>query len=176
MRHSHVATAPPAPIYMECSWRKLTAADIEIAVMEYLGIRANLIVPNVHWGLFLHECDLLVITKAGYAWEIEIKVSKADLIADKKKEHGHMSARIKSLYFAMPEEMEPYIEHVPERAGIILVKRHNPESRSYLYCRTIRRPANYKGYKFSIQERYEVARLGAMRILGLKKKLRKAAS
>ena len=30
----------------------------------------------------MHECDLLVLTKSRYLWEVEIKVSTADLIAD----------------------------------------------------------------------------------------------
>ena len=47
--------------------------------MNFFNYRANLIVPNISWGLGLHECDLLVLTSSGYATEIEIKVSKADL-------------------------------------------------------------------------------------------------
>ena len=101
--------------------QKLKAIDIELAVSGYLNPRQNLIVPNVHWGLGIHECDLLVITQAGYAWEIEIKVSKADLIKDGKKRHGHIDFRIKELWFAIPKYLEPHIEHVPKHAGIIVV-------------------------------------------------------
>jgi len=45
----------------------MKSLDIEIAVMEYLGTRTNLIVPNVSWGMDLHECDILSLSKAGYA-------------------------------------------------------------------------------------------------------------
>ncbi len=48
--------------------------DIEIAVMAYLGIRKNLIVPNVSWGLVTYEMDLLSLTQSRYATEIEIKI------------------------------------------------------------------------------------------------------
>ena len=144
---------------------KLKTIDIEIAVATYLNVRTNLIVPNISWGLFLHECDLLVITPAGYAWEIEIKVTKADLIKDKEKRHGHRNRKIKDLYFAMPDYLEPHIEHVPERAGIILVNKN-------LRCKTLRRPKSKKTpYRFSQKERYKVARLGSMRIWGLKKNI-----
>lgn len=144
---------------------KLKAIDIEIAVAEYLNVRTNLIVPNVSWGLFLHECDILVITPAGYAWEVEIKVTKADLIKDKEKRHDHRNKKIKDLYFALPYYLEPYIEHVPARAGIIFVDEN-------LRCKTFRRPRpNKAAYRFSEAERYKVARLGSMRIWSLKKKI-----
>lgn len=43
----------------------------------------HIVVPNVHapW-----ECDMLTITRAGYAHEFEIKVSRSDFLADFKKE------------------------------------------------------------------------------------------
>jgi hypothetical protein len=145
---------------------KLKAVDIELAVSEYLNPRTNLIVPNVHWGLDIHECDLLVITKAGYAWEVEIKVSKADLMKDGAKRHDHKDRRIKDLWFAIPKHLEPFIEHVPERAGIILVD-------GKYRCKKLRDPVSKKRpYKFSDEERYNVARLGALRIWGLKQKIR----
>jgi len=144
---------------------KLKSIDIEVAVAAYLNFRHNLIVPNVCWGIHIHECDLLVITKAGYAWEVEIKVSKADLIKDADKRHGHKDNRIKDLYFAMPEEMRDCIDHVPERAGIILVKNN-------LRCQTIKKPiSNRNAVPFSDKEKYKVARLGALRIWGLKRKI-----
>jgi len=45
----------------------------------------KIIVPNavMSWG----ECDLLTMTKAGYLREYEIKLSKADFLADRKKRH-----------------------------------------------------------------------------------------
>jgi len=66
----------------------MTSKEIEILVADYFNYRANLIVPNVSWGLGVHECDILVLTKAGYAWEVEIKTSVADVKADLKKSTG----------------------------------------------------------------------------------------
>lgn len=166
---------------------KLKTVDIELAVVSYLKPRVNLIVPNVSWGLGLHECDLLVISSAGYAWEIEIKVSKVDLIKDKEKRHGHISHMIKYLYFAIPDYLIEHSEHIPERAGIItinteslleLLSNHkNLSSRDLIHfmgerCKIIRKPiATHKPYKFSEAERLKVAMLGAMRIWGLKRKI-----
>jgi len=139
----------------------MTTAEIEVAVAHWFGVRTHVIVPNISWGLGIHECDLLVVTGAGYAVEVEIKISRSDLIADKKKSHEHKSRLIRRLFFAMPESMEKDIEHVPAHAGIILV--HEGE-----YGRTCRllRPAknNADAKPLSAEKRYDVARLGAMRI------------
>lgn len=147
--------------------KRLKAVDVELAVVNYFNPRTCLIVPNVWWGMFDHECDLLIVTKAGFAWEIEIKVSVADLKLDKNKRHGHLDKKIKDLYFAMPDYMESHIEHVPAHAGIILVKQNRQ-------CTMLRKPKSApKPYKFTDEDRFRVARLGALRIWGLKKKLMK---
>ena len=144
---------------------KLNCRDIEITVGTYFDYLVNLIVPNVHWGLDLHECDLLILSKAGYATEVEIKTSRADLIADKKKKHGHHSKRIKYLYFAIPDYMVKDIEHIPERAGIIVVY-STGDSRGR--CYKMRKPKyNSDVRKFTEAERCKMARLGALRIWDL---------
>ena len=142
---------------------KIKAYNIESAVVNFYDPRANLIVPNVFWGMFDHECDLLVLTKSGYAIEIEIKISAWDLKRDLKKKGHHASKKLKKLYFAIPEKLSEYSEYIPEHAGIITVD-------NKFKC-TISRKAKITGnYKFSDAERYQIARLGALRIWGLKKK------
>lgn len=151
---------------------KITTPEMECALANFFGYRANLIVPNVHWGMDLHECDLLVITRMGYAWEIEIKVSKADLKRDAEKWHGHRSRRIKRLYFAIPIDLEGCADLIPERAGIIIVRPRDEEYGPNLRCRITRKPVTNKAAQpFTDAERYKVARLGALRIWGLKRKL-----
>lgn len=168
--------------YMVIEMKKLKTIDIEIAVAMYLNPRVNLIVPNIGWGMFIHECDLLVITKHGYATEIEIKTSRADLIKDKNKGHNHENRRVKCLYFAIPDYLLLYQEHIPERAGIIVVDSKHEFFLNYkigrinfcpeMLCETIREPkSNKTPYKFKDKEMYNVARLGAMRIWGLKRKI-----
>lgn len=156
----------------ECT-EQITTAEMEIALATYFDYRRNLIVPNISWGLFLHECDLLILTKSGYAYEVEIKVSKADLIKDKEKEHGHKSNRIKFLYFAIPDYLLPHREHIPKRAGIISIITHG---HSKGVCQIVRPPVVNSMYRFTDEERYQVARLGAIRIWGLKIKIQKGAT
>src|SRR5690606_3456699 len=99
----------------------MNASEVEMAVVNYFGSRQHLIVPNVSWGFGLnYEADLVVVTKAGYAKEIEIKVSRADLLKDKEKKHNHDCSKFKELYFAIPERLLKDKEHIPERAGIIV--------------------------------------------------------
>jgi len=150
---------------------KITTTEMEIALSLYFNRRTNLIVPNVSWGMFNHECDLIVLTPAGYAWEIEIKVDKYDLIKDKLKRHGHKDHRIKYLYFAIPQYLEKYIEHIPAHSGIVIVSESKWGYSKYM-CRTIRKPsAIQKPYKFTDKDRYKIARLGALRIWTLKTNL-----
>ena len=144
-----------------------TTIDLEIAVADYFGIRQNLIVPNISWGMGIHECDLLIVTGSGFAYEIEIKISKSDLIKDKLKYHKHFSEKIKKLYFAIPKKLEPFIEHIPDLSGIIIVDNNGN-------CKITREAKTKGNYKFSEKERLRVARLGTMRIWGLKRKIAKA--
>lgn len=150
---------------------------MEVALASYFNYRVNLIVPNTYWGLGydMHECDLLMVSRAGYVTEIEIKISRADLRRDAKKAHGHENKAIKYLYFALPTYLENCVDLVPERAGIILVRPGNNVPGVYPHkpkCKRIRDPICRKhAQKMNDRERYKVARLGALRIWDLKRKL-----
>lgn len=166
----------------------MNTLQMEIAMMKHIGVRQNCVVPNVSWGIAgLHECDLLSLSLSGYATEIEIKISKADLIKDKKKSHGHEHNHIKYLMFAVPEKLEEIaMEHIPERAGLYIVSQYHinydlyPEARNTPYNRIKYRvkiargcTANKTAHKWSDKERLDLFRLGTMRILGLKESVAK---
>lgn len=141
-----------------------TSLEIEVRLADHFNYRQNIIVPNISWGMNMHECDLLIITKAGYATEIEIKISKSDLIKDKKKEHGHQSILIKYLYFAIPEKLdkEEIKAEIPARAGIIIINKQGK-------LRIDRKPLKNNGcVKLTDSQILNIARLGAMRIWNLK--------
>lgn len=153
------------------------AGEIEVAIARHLNPRQNLIVPNVSWGLGLFEKDLVVLTPSNYAWEIEIKVSKPDLIADKKKTHGHSSNLMKRLYFAVPEELqEEALKHIPERAGLFIVGTSEEHRRNCItyglsnpYVRLVKAPKiNMFARKLNSQEIKKLYELAAMRIWSLK--------
>jgi hypothetical protein len=156
--------------------REITTLDMEIALARRFDHRRNLIVPNVSWGFSpmgrpLHECDLLVMTKNGYLYEIEIKTSLQDLARDKKKSHGHRHKAIRRLYFAITEQMcsnnddvAALYEHVPKRAGVLVAYYWN----HMVKIKDLRPPLYQKGHKLTLEERYKLAHLGAMRIWDLK--------
>ena len=150
---------------------------MELALSSYFDYGVNLIVPNVHWGKYAHECDVLIVSKAGYCTEVEIKTSRDDLRNDMKKWHGHNGGhQIKYLYFAVPTLLEEAaLEFAPERAGIITVRDKDNVPSVYPYhpkCRRVRDAmTNKAATKMSDRDRYKIARLGALRIWGLKRKL-----
>jgi len=160
---------------------KTTTLEIEVAIMGYFGVRQNLIVPNASWGAAsgLHECDLISLSVAGYATEIEIKVSVSDLKKDKEKRHGHQHNHIRYLFFAVPLKMkDKALAEIPERAGLYTVEKKwyqnllCPKGKWVYYVRIEKGcEPNKSAVKWTEAERFNLARLGTMRIHGLKKKL-----
>jgi hypothetical protein len=156
---------------------KITTLEMELSVAHYFSWRTNLIVPNVSWGFGIHECDLLIVTKAGYCYEIEIKVSLSDLKHDLDKKHKHKSKIIKKLYFAIPEYLLSSAEKfIPEHAGILKVVENKNKFSNINYCKQHREAKNNEVEKLTEEQRLQIARLGTMRIWALKQKIIKLAN
>ena len=117
---------------------------------------------------------MFLIRKSGYGFEVEIKRSKSDMMADFKKKHGHKDRknRIVQLYYAFPEQLLPKVKDlVPEECGIIVVG-HNEWNKNKPYASVHREAKRRKGAKALTQkEQLQIARLGTMRIWTLKDKL-----
>jgi hypothetical protein len=155
--------------------KPITTIEIEEAVARKFGVRTNIIVPNVSWGLpGMHECDLFIIKMSGYGVEVEIKISKADLLSDFKKSHSHKDRfnRIKEFYYAFPENMLKTCEGlIPKDAGIIVCRRSD-WGEKLVYASFHRDPVPIKiARKLTTEEQFKVARLGTMRIWTLKNKI-----
>ena len=158
--------------------KKITTPEMEIVLARHFDPLVNLVVPNVSWGFEgCHELDLAVMTKAGCLYEVEIKISLSDLKADAKKSHGHRNKKIKYLYFAIPEYLvEKGLQHIPPRAGVLVVKWQEEQKRSrrlreipgHWYVEQIRPPEPNGNYKLSPEQKFKIARLGALRIWPLK--------
>lgn len=154
--------------------------DMEISVAKYFNPRRNIIVPNLFWGMFDYELDLCVLSKSGYAVEVEIKTSRPDLISDKLKQHGHHNEMIKYLYFALPYHLLKDIEHVPERAGILIVEyqeaweTYHYKREAFFSCTRLREPKMNYNRQWTDSERAQLLRLAAMRTWTLKRQLQKA--
>ena len=157
--------------------KPIKTIDIEIAIAKYFGVRQNIIVPNISWGFGVHECDLFIIKKTGIAVEVEIKVSKADLINDFKKRHHHIDRqhRITEFYYAMPESLyEKCKDIIPEGVGIITCYRYYDtiKKKDEVLTHTQRNSLRIKGArKLTHEEQFRIAVLGCMRIFNLKEKI-----
>ena len=137
---------------------ELNTSKMELILARFFNYRQHMIVPNVSWGFHIHECDLFIITKAHYAYEVEIKISKKDLKNDFKKRHKHSDNRIRKLFFAIPKELnnDDCIKNIPERAGVIVVENNR--------CFIVRRAEINKGAKkLSDQDCINISRLGVLR-------------
>jgi hypothetical protein len=148
----------------------LTSEQMEVSLAGYFNFRRNFIVPNISWGLGLHECDLLVVTKSGYATEVEIKISVSDMKADFAKRHHHYSSKIKNLYFAVPKALaEKILPMLPGRAGLLTV---DPERNYRVDC--VKPAVPQKGVSpLSSYDILKFKELGCMRIWNLKERLHK---
>lgn len=81
------------------------------------------------FGRFIYdwESDYLAITKSGYAYECEIKISRNDFFNDKKKVEKHLilegkedKQRPNYFYYAVPEDLiQP--EEVPDDYGLLYI-------------------------------------------------------
>jgi len=157
---------------------KISTIEIECEIAKYFGIRKNIIVPNISWGLSgMHECDIFIIKPTGFAVEVEIKISKSDLLADFKKDHNHIDRknRICEFYYAMPKDLyEKCKDLIPEGAGIISTEwYYNAYYMKWVLHTTTQRGATrIKGAKrLTDAEQLKVAKLGTMRIWTLKAKI-----
>ena len=165
-----------------------TCTEIEVQIMRQFDYRQNLIVPNVsnQMGIVSFETDMLVLTKSNFAYGFEIKVSKSDLKADfKKPQHKKFNephrgngkkgldrfySKFKYFYYAVPEQLkECALELIPDFCGLwVYAKYEYPKTPTFYQAKEPRKLFNYK---WSEKQRYELARLGAMRIYSLKKGL-----
>lgn len=166
---------------------KVTCLDIEVAIMRKFDFRQNLIVPNIsnQMQLVAFETDMLVLNKSGYAHGFEIKISRSDLKADfKKPQHVNFNVmrngktglqryygKFKYFSYAVPISLREYaLELIPDFCGLYV---YNNNLSPYRPTLTKAREAKKLfDYKWNAEERYELARLGTMRIYNLKQGLR----
>jgi hypothetical protein len=139
----------------------MTTRDIEYYLATWMFPYWKWIVVARTYQVVSHECDLLALTPAGYAHEVEIKVSLSDVKADLKKGHHHdPGTKIKCLWFAMPYELvEKALPFVPDRAGVLGVGWNGREN-----VRIHRKPAvNRQALAWPWNERFILARTGNMK-------------
>ena len=165
---------------------KLTEQRIQkLLVNRYItgGFRVNLCVPNVSFGYFsTHEADLVVVSKAGYITEFEIKRTWNDFLADFRKKTNHFENKVLRMYYVVPENiaeqcMQYLCDHywdapftkglfdIPCPVGLIAynedggfkTRMYAPELNKYTLM-------SMQAYKLTSEEYMQLARLGVMRL------------
>lgn len=108
----------------------MTERSIQMALYWRFRSTARLMVPNYNLYPRWFECDLLRVTKAGYAHEFEIKRTISDFKADAHKscgrtKHDRLAAGDNygpsRFTFVMPEDMVALAD-VPTWAGLIYAR------------------------------------------------------
>lgn len=132
--------------------------------------RQALAVPNVSWGFLNgYEADLLVVSKAGYMTEVEVKVSLADWKSDKRKVSKFLqleaeTTRTKRFYYAAPLELAQRWEEVgiPAYAGVLGADESKLNA-GHIYWTTVRQATDTQARKLTDREQADLGRLGTMR-------------
>lgn len=100
----------------------MKSSDLIRPLAHRFNWMANRIIPEctIDGGI----ADLLVISKAGYLTEIEIKVSFSDWHADPKKDKWrHARENVCRFFYAVPEELAGRIPGgLPEGSGILVCR------------------------------------------------------
>lgn len=80
--------------------------------------------------VFNWESDYLALTKSGYWYEVEVKISRSDFKADFKKEKKHKHLNSKGefscpnyYYYAVPEGLIS-VDEIPDYAGLIYITKN----------------------------------------------------
>ena len=152
---------------------KWTERKMQIALTSrgcLFFFRRYAVVPNVSWGIGLsHEADLLCLSAAGVFHEVEIKVTLADLRAERNKRHTHYNKYIRHLWFAIPDTIDIDAVKIPDYAGLVVVSMYDVRGKDFFKTKIIRRPRP-KRRKGAIYEKpsermiEKFLRLGVMRM------------
>lgn len=161
-----------------------TIQEVELALAKskYFNFTRNIVAFNVQ-GLnrslrIWHECDMLVLSNAGYLTEIAICLDWNDFLRSLKKEEA--GSAVKCFYYCIPEGLlEMAYNKLEELAvdytGIVTFDEslrielhgHRTSYQGEYTFPYIERPTHRKLF---LEEQLQIARLGAMKVVGLKEK------
>jgi hypothetical protein len=143
------------------------------------------VVDNCSWTG--HECDLLVVTHNMHVVDVEIKISRSDLKADKDKAKwwhrgfGHWATgkyveaprvalpypmRVWKHYYALPKDVwrDDMMEHVQKNSGVLLLSPpRNTGERIHVDCIKRAKP-DRTAYRLTMFDLVDVARLASLRM------------
>ncbi|MEE9159996.1 MAG: MmcB family DNA repair protein [Gammaproteobacteria bacterium] len=98
----------------------LTEARAIIMLTNRFDVWNNRCFPNVL--LCGGEMDLAVVSRSGFLWEVEVKLTRYDWLADARKSKWTVPGRrfVSRFFYAVPEALISDVpEFVPDSAGLI---------------------------------------------------------
>ncbi len=90
----------------------MNAETVAAAVVRrHFPPRRYAVCQNVSWALLPYEADIIAVTEAGTVHEVEIKTSKADLLADVKKMRwanhpNRLRPQVDFYWLAVPQRLQ----------------------------------------------------------------------
>ena len=160
----------------------------QVLVNRYItgGFRTNLCVPNVSFGFFTtHEADLVVVSKAWYLTEYEIKRTWQDFLNDFKKHTNHFENKVSRLFYVVPEFIaDRCIDYLKQHewqapynntmlgfdcpVGLISYnEKGGMKERLYAPYLNVYTQRKLQSYKLTESQIMNLARLGSMRYWGM---------
>lgn len=130
-----------------------TSGRIRFALARYFNYLDHLMMTE--WEIDGGIADMLFISRAGYATEIEIKISVSDWKADQNKgKFDRERPHVARFFYAVPEELADKVPvTIPSYAGILIVRSGKGlKYHSFDQVREIRAAIRRKAQKISEQE------------------------
>lgn len=149
--------------------------------LQTLSRKCVVLVDNCNWTGY--ECDVLGVTTDLRIIDVEVKISRADLKADAKKDkwwrrlgwtalHGADAPRVHPVkvwkhYYAMPQEIwkPELIDVLPSPASGVILMREQRNSTTPVVAEVVRRATPAKdAYRLQPAQVLDIARLANLRM------------
>ena len=118
--------------------------------------RSEFTVPNVFFfgDKNRTESDIIEVTKTGYLVEYEVKISRADFLADRRKSKWqfykfHYDKAPKFFYYILPKGIAEPVE-LPDFAGLIEYEVYDTD---IVFC-TVKKPVQLNRMKATDEDKY----------------------
>jgi len=153
----------------EKTWTEL---EMQFALFSWLEQRGRTLILANFTPHKWHECDIFSLTKALYFHEIEVKISRADFLADFNKRVKHDALNGGEVYgqryqrgmprtfcYACPENLLSIID-MPEYAGLISVVREKKGWENHwngYHIEVIKKPPRLLAQKMSAEQVFKIS-------------------
>jgi len=144
------------------------ARHLKTALMSYFRFRRQYVAADeCDCGCANETCDVLVLDKEGYAIDVEVKISKADLWTGegRKKKHGIYKSSSENgptntpnfFYVCVPSELideaKKWVKEINPKYGIIefLTSSYPPYGRGWEHMTSIRKQAKILHDKINVK-------------------------